>query len=119
MDSPTAFTPFTHLISTVEYGVFIMLANPETLKRIRKLILKELTFFQEKKCLAASASIKQKNNLAGQLILSHENLLTQMLGMAADLLDFGKAYSLSPEYIESIESITSRPNPGSCQTDFW
>ena len=95
---------YTPYVDSGIWGVYYA-CESRNIKRIRRLILKELKFFQEKSL--GSMSLNQaKKQLSGQLILSHENLLTQMLAMAADLLDFGKLTPFS-SYIESIESITS------------
>ena len=95
---------YTPYVDSGIWGVYFA-CESRNMKRIRRLIFKELKSFQNKPL--GNISLNQaKKQLTGQLILSHENLLTQMLSTAADLLDFG---SLTPfaSYIESIEAVTA------------
>lgn len=77
----------------------------QNLKRIRRLVQKELRQLREHPLGVLSLS-QAKKQLVGQLTLSSESLLSQMLGMAKDLLDFGKITPFS-SYIEQIEAVTA------------
>ena len=48
-----------------------------------------------------------KKQLAGQLTLGYENLLTQMLGMSNDLLDFGTLTSFS-DFLKKINDVSAK-----------
>ncbi len=76
----------------------------DNLERIRRLTYRELDFLSNKR-LGGLRLSQAKKQLKGQLALGHENLLSQMLGMAKDMLDFG-TYVPFAEHLASIDAVT-------------
>ena len=68
------------------------------------MVYKELDFLRNNN-LGVLRLNQAKKQLKGQLALGNENLLSQMLGMAKDLLDFG-SYVPFTEYLASIDAVT-------------
>jgi predicted Zn-dependent peptidase len=75
------------------------------MERIRSLVHKELRKLWEQP-LGPVALSQAKRQLIGQLTLSHEHLLNQMLGMAKDVLEFGQIIPFR-QHIEEIEALTA------------
>jgi predicted Zn-dependent peptidase len=86
------------------WGVYYA-CEPGNLQRIRRLVEKECKRLAEKP-LGTLHLTQAKKQLNGQLILAYENLLTQMLSSAQDVLDFDRVMSFN-EYLEEIEQITA------------
>ena len=70
------------------WGIYYA-CEPRNLPRIRRLIEKELWGLSSQQ-LGEVRLNQSKRQLEGQLTLSYENLLAQMLGMAKDVLDYGR-----------------------------
>ncbi len=87
------------------WGVYYACDN-NSLDRIRKLVMKELKDLRENP-LGTVRFNQVKRQLIGQLALSNEHLLNQMLGMAGDLLTFDRVRS-HQEFVDDIESLTSQ-----------
>ncbi|MEO1449542.1 MAG: pitrilysin family protein [Bacteroidota bacterium] len=77
----------------------------QNLRRIRRLVQKELKSLRDNP-LGVMRLSQAKKQLIGQLTLSSESLLSQMLGMAKDMLDFGQITPFST-YIEEIEAVSA------------
>ncbi len=86
------------------WGIYYACENGN-LNRVRKLVYREMKSLTDNQLGIVRLS-QAKKQLAGQITLGYENLLTQMLGMAKDLLDFGNVLSFS-DYLEEIESVTA------------
>ncbi len=86
------------------WGVYYA-CEPKNLGRIRELVLKELDELANEAFDPVRLS-QAKRQMTGQLTLSHENLLTQMLTMAKDLLDFDRVIPFG-EIIDNINQISS------------
>lgn len=86
------------------WGIYYACENGN-LNRVRKLVYREMKSLTDNQLGTVRLS-QAKKQLAGQITLGYENLLTQMLGMAKDLLDFGDILSFS-DYLEEIESVTA------------
>ena len=95
------YSPYT---DTGIWGIYVA-CEPGNLARIRRLIRKEMKHF-ETKPLGTIGLSQAKKQLIGQLTLGYENLLTQMLGMAKDLLDFGEITPFG-KYVTAIEEVTA------------
>lgn len=86
------------------WGVYYACDN-KSLKRVRKLVEKELTYYRNTQ-LSSLRLHQTKKQLIGQFTLSYENLLSQMLGLAKDILDFGEILPFST-YVDRLEEITA------------
>lgn len=86
------------------WGIYYACENGN-LNRVRKLVYREMKSLTDNQLGTVRLS-QAKKQLAGQITLGYENLLTQMLGMAKDLLDFGDVLSFA-DYLEEIESVTA------------
>lgn len=75
------------------------------LKRVRRLVEKELAYVRTNK-LSSQRLHQIKKQLVGQFMLSYENMLSQMLGLAKDILDFGEVLPFKT-YVERLEAITA------------
>ncbi|MEL6676920.1 MAG: pitrilysin family protein [Bacteroidota bacterium] len=87
------------------WGVYYA-CESRNLERIRKLVQKEFLHLREKP-LSALKLNQVKKQLTGQLVLSYENLLSQMLGQAKEMLDFGTPLSFA-DYLQKIEEVTAQ-----------
>ena len=96
---------YSSFLDTGMWGVYYA-CEPGNIEKIQELIFKELSVFKDQPL--GIIQLKQaKRQLCGQLTLGYENLLTQMLGMAKDLLDYGRIIPFS-EYLEQVEQITKQ-----------
>ncbi len=86
------------------WGIYYA-CEPGNLNQIRELVFKELNELAREAFDPVRLS-QAKRQMTGQLTLSHENLLTQMLTMAKDLLDHGRIISFA-EVIDNINQIAS------------
>ncbi len=75
------------------------------LKRVRRLVDKELKRIREEK-LGGLRLQQVKKQLVGQFTLSYENLLSQMLGLSKDVLDYGEILPFDV-YIQKMEAISA------------
>ncbi len=76
------------------------------LARVRQLVHRELKSL----CQSPVGSLRlhqMKKQLIGQIILSYESLLSQMLGLAKDVLDFDEILPFSA-YIAGLENVTAQ-----------
>lgn len=87
------------------WGIYFA-CEDKNIQRIRKLVFKELKQLREAP-LGSLRLSQAKKQLAGQLTLGYENLLTQMLGMSNDLLDFGKLTSFS-DFLKTINEVSAK-----------
>lgn len=87
-----------------------------SLKRVRKMVLKELNDLREVKMGNLQLS-QAKKQLAGQLMLGNENLSGQMLGMGKEVIDFGEIVNFE-KYLADIERITAE-NVQDCAHQFF
>ncbi|MEM6631979.1 MAG: pitrilysin family protein [Bacteroidota bacterium] len=87
------------------WGIYYA-CEPKNLKRVRDLVIQE---YQDaiKEGFDPVRLAQCKRQLIGQMTLSYENLLTQMLGMGKDLLDYGRIISFS-EFTGQIEALTEQ-----------
>lgn len=95
---------YTPYIDAGIWGVYYS-SDPANMERIRNLVYKELRKLWEQP-LGPVALSQAKRQLIGQLTLSHEHLLNQMLGMAKDVLDFGQIIPFG-QHIAEIEALTA------------
>ncbi|GAB4411058.1 MAG: pitrilysin family protein [Bacteroidia bacterium] len=95
------YSPF---LDTGMWGIYYA-CERNNLERIRRLVERELRDLRETP-LGFVRLNQAKKQLIGQMALSSESLLSQMLSYAKDLLDFGRLYTLE-EHIDSIEGLTS------------
>jgi predicted Zn-dependent peptidase len=86
------------------WGIYYACDNAN-LKRVRRLVEKELAVARTQK-LSSNRLHQVKKQLIGQFTLSYENLLSQMLGLAKDILDFGEIQPFS-DYVERMEAVTA------------
>ena len=86
------------------WGVYYA-CEPKNLERIHRMVQKELKELAAKP-LGTLRLNQAKKQLSGQMILGYENLLTQMLSMAQDILDFDHILTFA-DYLEDIESVTA------------
>ena len=86
------------------WGVYYA-CEPGNLNRIRRLVAKEFRQLGEKP-LGQVRLNQNKRQLEGQLTLSYENLLSQMLGMAKDVLDYGRVIPFE-EMITRISAVSA------------
>lgn len=86
------------------WGIYYA-CEPGNLNRVRRLVQKEMKLLTEQP-LGTVRITQAKKQLSGQMILGYENLLTQMLSLAQDLLDFNRIITFG-EYLAEIETITS------------
>ena len=106
---------YTPYLDSGIWGIYYA-CEPKNLGRIRKLVTKELN--QLSSAPLGTLQLNQaKKQLSGQMILGYENLLTQMLSMAQDLLDFGRIISFE-EYLSEIEAVTSTAIQGAAKQVF-
>ncbi|MCI4669329.1 MAG: insulinase family protein [Bacteroidia bacterium] len=87
------------------WGIYYA-AEKKNIERIRKLVWKELNILKNKP-LGIIRLSQAKKQLTGQLTLGYENLLNQMLGMAKDLLDFGKV-SPFDDFIHELQKVSAQ-----------
>lgn len=85
------------------WGVYYA-CEGNNLERIRRMVFRELDTLRNNK-LGVLRLNQAKKQLKGQLALGNENLLSQMLGMAKDILDFGNHLSFA-EYLATIDAVT-------------
>ena len=94
------------------WGVYYA-CEPKNLKQVRDLVMREY-----EDVLAEGfdpVRLQQvKRQLIGQMTLSYENLLTQMLALGKDLLDYGRIISFS-EFTSQIEALTEARILGAAQ----
>ncbi len=95
---------YTPYIDSGIWGIYYA-CEKSNMERIHKLVWKEMNNLKNKP-LGIIRLSQAKKQLAGQMILGHENLLNQMLSMAKDILDFG---SIIPqeEFIADIQKVTA------------
>lgn len=79
--------------------------DPKNLKRILKLVQKEMKLLREKPLTNRQLQLA-KRQLINRILMSEDSTLVQMLGQAKNLLDFGKVTDLQ-EVIEIINRISS------------
>ncbi len=84
------------------WGIYYA-CEPKNRDRIHRLVQKELKGFMEKP-LGVIRLSQAKKQLIGQLTLGYENLMTQMLSNAKDMLDFDEIVSFS-SYIKCIDKV--------------
>ncbi|MEM6800316.1 MAG: pitrilysin family protein [Bacteroidota bacterium] len=95
---------FSPYLDSGIWGIYFACEN-KNIQRIRKLVYKEMD--QLCKAPLGTLSLSQaKKQLMGQLTLGYENLLTQMLGMSNDLLDFDRITAFN-EYIEAVSKVSA------------
>lgn len=75
-------------------------------ERIRRLVHKELKDLRERP-LGKVRLNQVKRQLIGQLTLGNEHLMQQILGMANDMLTFGRIRGFQ-EFVDDIESLTAK-----------
>ena len=93
------YSPFT---DSGIWGVYYA-CDPAYLKRVRQKVFKEIAVLKEP---VGKMQFKQaQQQLCGQLVLGHENLSSQMLGMGKECLDYGKLIPFEA-YIKDIEGLT-------------
>ncbi|MFK7924064.1 MAG: M16 family metallopeptidase [Bacteroidia bacterium] len=97
----TFYSPF---FDSGIWGIYYA-CEPKNLDRIYRMVQKELKELAEKP-LGTLKFNQVKKQLSGQMILGYENLLTQMLSMAQDILDFNRIITFA-DYLEDIESVTA------------
>lgn len=95
----TFYSPF---LDTGIWGVYYA-CERGNLDRIRRLVERELREMWEKPLGTVRLS-QAKKQLIGQMTLGAESLLSQMLGMAKDLLDFDRLFPLD-ELVAGIERV--------------
>ncbi|RMG75895.1 MAG: insulinase family protein [Bacteroidetes bacterium] len=93
------YSPF---LDTGIWGIYYA-CERNNLDRIRRLVDRELRQMWEKPLGIVRLS-QAKKQLIGQMTLGAESLLNQMLGMAKDLLDFGRIFPLE-ELVADIEKV--------------
>lgn len=93
------YTPF---VDSGIWGIYYA-CEPKNLGRIRQLVRKELRNLVKNPWDEIQLS-QAKRQLIGQMTLSYESLLNQMLGMAKDLLDYGRIIEFN-EIVDNVESI--------------
>lgn len=86
------------------WGIYFA-CEQKNIQRIKKLVHKEMREFAESP-LGILRLSQAKKQLIGQLTLGFENLLTQMLGMSNDLLDFDQITPFS-EYVDAISGVSA------------
>ena len=86
------------------WGVYYA-CDPTNLKRIRRLVHKELDTLCQKP-LGSLRLHQMKKQFTGQLILGHENLMGQLLGVSKDLLDFGEVMPFATQ-LERLQTVTA------------
>lgn len=96
---------FTSYVDSGMWGVYFG-CEPKNVNRIHDLVEKELKDLRDHS-LGVIQVAQAKRQCIGQLTLGYENLLTQMLGMAKDLLDYDRIIPFN-EYIELIDKITAQ-----------
>ncbi|MEL6846004.1 MAG: pitrilysin family protein, partial [Bacteroidota bacterium] len=106
------YTPF---YDSGIWGVYYA-CEPRNLPRVRRMVQKELRELSGKP-LGSMRLSQAKKQLSGQMILGYENLLTQMLSMAQDILDFGKINSFA-DYLAEIDAITASQMQDAAQEIF-
>lgn len=79
--------------------------EPGNVERIRRLVHKELKDLRERP-LGKVRLNQVKRQLIGQLTLGNEHLMQQILGMANDMLTFGRIRGFQ-EFVDDIESLTA------------
>ncbi|MEL7531813.1 MAG: pitrilysin family protein [Bacteroidota bacterium] len=97
------------------WGVYYA-CEPKNLERIHRMVQKELKELAEKP-LGTLRLNQAKKQLSGQMILGYENLLTQMLSMAQDILDFDRIITFA-DYLEDIESVSAQQMQASAEEVF-
>lgn len=97
----TFYSPF---FDSGIWGIYYA-CEPKNLDRIYRMVQKELKELAEKP-LGSLKLNQAKKQLSGQMVLGYENLLTQMLSMAQDILDFDRIITFA-DYLEDIESVTA------------
>ncbi|MFK7971352.1 MAG: M16 family metallopeptidase [Bacteroidia bacterium] len=85
------------------WGVYYA-CEQKNLKRVRRLVDKELNRLVDKP-LGSLQLHQVKKQLIGQLILSHENPLNQLLSASKDLLDFG-VFQNFHDQLGKLEQVT-------------
>jgi predicted Zn-dependent peptidase len=85
------------------WGIYYS-CEPGNLRRIRRLVYKELKTLRNNK-LGVMRLSQAKKQLIGQLTLAGEYPMAQMMSMAKDLLDFDRIVRFD-EAIRDIESIS-------------
>ncbi len=95
---------YTPYLDTGVWGVYYA-CEPSNLERIRRMVMKELKAMVDSP-LGIVRLTQAKKQLNGQMILNHENLLSQMLSIAQDLLDFDRVISFE-EYLKEVEEINT------------
>jgi len=86
------------------WGIYYA-CEPKNLLRVREMVWDELRSLANEAFDPVRLS-QAKRQMVGQLTLSYENLLTQMISMAKDLLDYGRIIPFS-EIVDEIEQITA------------
>lgn len=95
------YSPYT---DSGSWGIYYA-CEPRNRGRILRLIEKELAEVRDKK-LGSMRLSQAKKQLIGQLTLSYENLLSQMLGNAKEVLNFGDVIPFS-DYVQWVENVTA------------
>ena len=85
------------------WGVYYA-CEPKNLIRVRDLVQHEYESILEEGFDPIRLS-QTKRQIIGQMTLSFENLLTQMLGMGKDLLDYQRVISFA-EFADKVEALT-------------
>ncbi|RMG27048.1 MAG: insulinase family protein [Bacteroidetes bacterium] len=93
------FSPYT---DSGAWGVYFA-CEPTNHGRVRRLVMRELRKLREQKVGVLRLN-QAKKQLCGQLTLSYENLLTQMLSNAKELLTFGEVVPF-PTYLSWVEAV--------------
>lgn len=95
------FSPYEE---TGVWGLYFA-CDPGSRERIEELVHKELKLLRKEKPGTTRLS-QMKKQMTGQLTLSFESPLSQMLGMAKNYLDFGKDWTLE-EFVKEVEAVTA------------
>jgi predicted Zn-dependent peptidase len=106
------YQPFT---DTGMWGIYYA-CDTDNIARIRKLVHKELKQLCEMPLGPIHLS-QAKKQLIGQLTLSHESLLSQMLNMSKEVLDFDHMLPFE-QYIAEIEAIEAKDIQAAAQEIF-